>query len=232
MLDSKMIKKRVYGFGAVLCGISSADRFEKAPEEFRPGDIYEGAMSVIVFAGRIPVSLLVSKSIVPYTVFEDVILKNVFDISLKLSYLLEDNGFAGVPVPSSPYLFWDEGKKEGRGILSLRHAGYYAGLGFLGKNTLLTNNKYGNMIRLGAVITDLTLESDKIADYNFCGRTCSLCIDNCPAKAIDGIKINQKLCREHSHTDNGKGTEFYSCSLCRSICPHRSGESVFTGAAR
>lgn len=48
---------------------------------------------------------------------------------------------------------------------------------------------------LGAVLTDMELESDPMADYSFCGN-CNLCVDICPASAIDGKgHIDQNACR-------------------------------------
>jgi epoxyqueuosine reductase QueG len=223
MLSSKQIKKIAAKLGADLCGIASSERFNGAPDGYHPKDIYNDAKSVIAFAKRFPVSTLSSNSLAPYTVFSDIVRDEVSKIALQLSYIIEDSNSVGIPIPSSPYTYYDEVKKEGRGTLSFRHAGYLAGLGFLGKNTLLVNKKYGNMITLGVVITNLELESDPLADYNFCRDSCSLCLQNCPGKALDGTTVNQKLCREHSEYKNGKGNIFYSCSRCRAVCPYKTG---------
>ena len=67
-----------------------------------------------------------------------------------------------------------------------------AGLGKIGRNTLLINKDYGNMIWLGAVLTSLTLDGDPIVSYQACVPDCSLCIDKCPQNALDGIILDQK----------------------------------------
>lgn len=57
---------------------------------------------------------------------------------MEVSLRLEKQGIGAVPIPSSdPYEHWEPERLHGRAILSLRHAGYLAGLGVLGKNTLL-----------------------------------------------------------------------------------------------
>ena len=72
-------------------------------------------------------------------------------MTLKLSLILEDIGIENVPIPcDDPYEYWEPENQYGRTILFLRHAGYLAGLGVLGKNTRLINEKFGNMIQLRA----------------------------------------------------------------------------------
>lgn len=101
------------------------------------------------------------------------------DISFQLSYRMEEEGYTAVPIPSSePYEYWDSERRHGRGIVSLKHAGQLAGIGCIGKNTLLVNNRYGNRLWLGAVISDAVLEPDGPAE-NLCPESCRICIDAC-----------------------------------------------------
>ncbi|AAM06133.1 predicted protein [Methanosarcina acetivorans C2A] len=65
----------------------------------------------------------------------------------------------------------------------MRNSGYLAGLGVLGKNTLLINDKYGNMIQIGAILVDVELEPDPIATYQSCLPDCSLCLDSLSAES-------------------------------------------------
>ena len=57
---------------------------------------------------------------------------------------------------------------------------------------------FGNRITLGALLLDEALDEDPIARYTFCSRKCSLCVEECPGKALDGSKVIQKNCREKS----------------------------------
>jgi ferredoxin len=145
-------------------------------------------------------------------------------ITCDLSSLrLQDLGVTAVPIPSEPYKYWDVEKKEGRGILSLKHAGYLAGLGILGRNTLLTNNKLGNRITLGALLLNASLEGDPIAKYRICKEDCNACVTSCPARALDGKSVVQKLCREKSELTTPKGYSLYVCNTCRTVCPSGEG---------
>lgn len=66
-------------------------------------------------------------------------------ISYNISSELDKLGLKNILIPTDdPYLHWNKNKQEGKAILSLRHAGYLAGLGKLGRNNLLINKEYGN----------------------------------------------------------------------------------------
>jgi epoxyqueuosine reductase len=145
-------------------------------------------------------------------------------ISFRVSDLLESEAAVSVPIPSAdPYEYWDADRNNGRGILSLKHAGVLAGSGVLGKNTILLNERFGNMIWLGAILVSIDLEPHPIASYQGCTSECTLCIHSCPLQALDGITINQKLCREHSNSYTTGGGRVLSCNICRRICPYHQG---------
>jgi len=78
------------------------------------------------------------------------------------------------------------------GILSLRHAGYLAGLGILGRNNLLINPDLGNMVYIGAILTDNELDPDPLIENVRCPPKCSICLDSCPQNALNGFTVNQK----------------------------------------
>jgi epoxyqueuosine reductase len=220
MSDAQYIKNIAFQHGADLCGIASIERFKDAPVGFRPIDIYADTKSVVVVAKKFPEGPFFSNSPIPYTSVNDKLLHEVILLTCHLACLLEqEKGVFAIPIPSEPYEYWDDENREGRGILSLRHAGYLAGLGNLGKNTLLTNKQYGNRIVLGAVLLNIEVDSDQLQEYDFCHDNCSLCIKNCPSGALDGKRVNQKLCREHSQGLTKKGDPIYLCNECRKICP-------------
>ena len=224
MINSNDIKRIAASFGADLCGIAPIERFSKAPEGFRPTDVYPETKSVVVIAKKLPEGIFLSDNPVPYTVTCDVIRHEIIRSVINICNRLEqEDGVIAVPVPSQPYLYWDEENHRGQAILSLRHAGYLAGLGILGKNTVLANNMYGNRIRLGALLLNIEIEPDDLADYQLCSENCQVCIENCPAGAINGISTNQKLCRPVSQGHTKKGDELYLCNNCVKLCPKGKG---------
>ena len=224
MITSKEIKNKIQSYGADICGIAPVKRFENAPRGFHPCDILSECKSVAVFAKRFPKYSISAKSCVSYTHLHHVIFSELDAIALKTSIFLEDKDIINVIIPADdPYEYWNDDEKHGKGILSLRHAGYLAGLGVLGKNTLLINNNFGNMILLCAILIGVALDGDPLAEYSGCLENCRKCIDNCPVNALNGLTVIQKQCRKHGMVITGNGTYLKKCSLCRENCPSFSG---------
>lgn len=104
-----------------------------------------------------------------------------------------------------------------------RYIGKLAGVGFMGKNSLLINKRYGSFILLGEIITDLELEETEKSSEG-CG-SCSNCIEACPSTAIRLDDFNlcisyltQKKELEDSDFDKFKGSIF-GCDICQNVCP-------------
>lgn len=219
------IKTYAAGLGADLCGIAGVDRFADAPPGFHPNDVSRDARSVIVVAARFPAGTL-KASQASYTFVRNRLAEKVDALTFALTVALEDSGAVAVPIPSSePYEYWDDAERRGVGILSLKHAAVRAGLGVMGKNTLLVNDRLGNMLWLGALLVDRALPADPLATYRSCPDGCRLCLDNCPAQALDGVTLVQKKCRPVCGQYSPGGGVVYACNLCRKICPSHLGLS-------
>lgn len=224
MISEEQIKEQTRELGAYLCGIASVERFCNAPAGFHPADILKSCESVIVIAARYPISPLSSTSLAVYTFTNSRVINTIDSITFQLCDELERLGACAVAIPASePYEYWDEQKSHGRGILSLKHSAVLAGLGQMGKNTLLINDQLGSMLNLGAVLVDAKLTPDPPASYESCIPDCRLCLDSCPAHALDGITIEQRKCRTISAKCSVGGGFVYGCNLCRKICPHHQG---------
>jgi epoxyqueuosine reductase QueG len=220
------IRSLVLASGADLCGIAPASRFDGAPAGFRPTDIYPACKTVLVFARALPHSTLHASSCVPYTHIGELVTHEVETMTLEVCRRLEKLKITAVPVPTDvPYEHWEPDKTRGMGILSMRHAAMLAGLGVLGKNTLLINPKYGNMVQIGAILLDVELEGDPIIEdgEKLCPKTCHNCLEKCPTKALDGKTVDQRLCRPLSQFKNAKGYTLKKCNICRKVCPRRFG---------
>jgi len=224
MITSTEIKELAKELGADVCGIATIDRFDDSPAGFHPTDVYKNTKSVISIACRIPGSSMYIDSPSPYTAIEDIALARVNQIALSLTLCLEKCGFQAIMIPSVPYDYWDAETMTGKGILSLKHLGYKAGVGYIGKNSLLCNDEYGNLIKLGALITNAELVADPFIEKSLCKESCTLCIDSCPVGAIgQNAEVCQKKCREYAEVPNKRGVEIYACHQCRKVCPNRNG---------
>jgi epoxyqueuosine reductase len=222
---SAEIKSIVTGLGADKCGIAGIDRFSFAPEGFRPTDVYSGCKSVLVFLRKMPSEVIMAENPLPYSHTAELLYSALDQIGLNLCPELEKLNIHVVPVVTDvPYLYWDAEKKHAMGIISLRHAAFNAGLGILGRNTLLINPEYGNMVYIGAVLLDTEVEPDPVVDDFACPPNCRLCLAACPVKALDGTTVNQKLCRECSFIQHARGWDIYTCNACRKVCPWRNGK--------
>jgi len=226
-LTSEEIKELAKTFGAQVCGIASVESFSAAPEGFHPRDILNTAKSVIIIGKEFNKGVFNASTNVPYTLVRNTLIQLVEAIDYQLTIALEEKGlaleekgFASVPIPTSePYEFWDDESRKGKGIMSLKHAAVLTGIGFMGKNTLLINDKYGNRLWLGGVITERVLKPDAINEKS-CPENCRLCLEACPQEALDGLTISQKKCREISALGTAGGGWILTCNKCRKACPY------------
>ncbi len=227
MISSNEVKEIASKYGADACGIASIERFSNSPQGFNPVDVYEKCKSVIVFLKRMPSEAIMAQNPIPYTHTAYLLYSELDRIGLNVCRHLDNMGIPAVPVPTdTPYLYWDTKRTHGMGVISLRHAGYLAGLGFLGRNTLLINKEFGNMVYIGAVLTGAILEPSPLVDGFACPPKCKICLDSCPAKALDGITVDQSLCRKTSFYKNERGFDIYACNNCRKNCPLRLGDRM------
>lgn len=222
------IKQAVIRQGADICGVANIAAFGEAPASFHPTDIFPGCRSAVVFARRMPRgTALVSPRIV-YNRFNDLNVLEVDRIAYGAALDIEKLGAVAVPLPSdSPYDEWNEENLRGQGILSMRHAAVLAGLGRLGRNTLVINEHLGNMMTIGAILTDLDLKSDPPAK-ELCLHNCRRCLENCPTQALDGTTVDQKRCRPNTYSTNARGFGLVNCNLCRTGCPLSAGARTST----
>ncbi len=213
------IKNILAELGADLCGIAGVDRFADAPQGFHPTDVFPQCKAVVVLAKRMPAGLAQVNPRIVYNRYNDLVLEELDRITLEAALQMEKLGILAVPIPSdSPYEFWDAEEMRGMGTISLRHAAVLAGLGSFGKSSMVLNKDYGNMISLGAILVDVHLQSDPLAE-EVCLPSCRRCLDACPTKALGGKSVIQKNCRPHTYQKHQRGFGVVNCNACRVVCP-------------
>ncbi|MGM9568379.1 MAG: epoxyqueuosine reductase [Clostridia bacterium] len=221
----KKIKSLFLSCGADVCGIGAVSRFENAPAGFSPGDLDKNCKSVIVLGKSLPKGLLSDESKLIYGHFNEMLCGEADKIAMDAAVQMEKKFHCrAMPVPSDgPYDYWESETMTGKGVLSLKHAAVLCGLGFLGRNTMLIHPEYGNLLTLGAVLSDLELASDPLRREE-CPESCGKCQKSCPVQAIGNGVVDQKKCRMNAYGKTSRGFDRVFCNQCRVVCPMRFGK--------
>ncbi len=108
-----------------------------------------------------------------------------------------------------------------------------AGMGWIGKNTLLLHPRHGSYFLLGTLITTLELDPAPQVETDHCAN-CRKCIEACPTQAIDpaGYGLDARRCisyltLEHRSPINpdlfaGMGNWLGGCDICQEVCPYNA----------
>jgi len=136
-------------------------------------------------------------------------------LSLRVVRMIENEGSKALAIPASQIVDW----KKQTSHLSHRKVAYLAGLGWIGRNNLLVNPKFGSQLRFATVLTDFELPSKIPLEFG-CGD-CRLCISACPAGAIseDPKDFNHLSC--YNKLDDFKKKNFvgqHICGVCVKVC--------------
>jgi len=147
--------------------------------------------------------------------YHKVIKKKLFALADQLRKVIDEPFEAKACVDTAPLLE--------------REAAAAAGVGWIGKNTLVMNEKNGSYLFLGALVTTLGLAAGA-PGIDHCG-TCTACLDACPTDAfpapyeMDASRCISYLTIEHRDEIERQfhepmGDWIFGCDVCQQVCPH------------
>ena len=222
------IKQFILDQGASLVGftdIKSLDELKTYPDNLM--DNFNSAISI---AANIPSAVfdtIIDKPTPIYASFYGVANDLLDKITLQTSVKLQNDGHLALPIPASKYATDD----NLHGSLPHRAVALKAGLGWIGKSSLLITNEFGPRVRLATILTTAEFNTDKELE-NLCG-TCEECMIACPAEAIKGVNTTDyyKTPDDALHFDKCFGLlkkEFTKlpnikrmiCGVCIAACPY------------
>ncbi|WP_026883888.1 tRNA epoxyqueuosine(34) reductase QueG [Clostridium akagii] len=106
-----------------------------------------------------------------------------------------------------------------------RYIALKSGVGFVGKNNMIINKRYGSYTFLGEIIMDLDIKPDELVTGK-CGK-CEKCLNACPTKSISEKKCDPNVCLSYitqkKHIDEEYFHKFkgrlFGCDTCQDVCP-------------
>ncbi len=250
-MDSKALKELAYSSGFDLCGIARAEPIKKVKEHFEKwiADNYHGEMSWLSKDPNRrsdPSRLLenaqsvIMLGINYYHNNSKIVPKNSGRVARyargKDYHKVTENQIRNLIVEIEKHFKEADNQPLFKwwvdyGPFLERAYGAKAGLGFIGKNSMLINKKFGSWFLLSEIVTTLKLEPDdyKMTSKDQCGE-CRLCVEACPTGAIiSSRRINSKKCISyltierpthiHKKLQMQFGENIFGCDICQQVCP-------------
>jgi epoxyqueuosine reductase QueG len=205
-------------------GIAAVDDWEQTPLGEAARRILPGAQSILVVAMEIFPEVLTHSTpqkLVGEASLRDILAPHLTYLDGRLTKGVYDfcqesrrQGLRAVPLPGGGC---PVDPKYLSAVFSFKHAAQAAGLGVIGKSSLLIHPQYGPRVRLACALSEARLAPTKSQPNTVC-VDCGLCLEVCPASALDEpsagapYSINKFACSAYR---GGAG----ACSECMRVCP-------------
>ncbi|MCT4616207.1 MAG: tRNA epoxyqueuosine(34) reductase QueG [Marinifilaceae bacterium] len=241
---SNLIKRKALDLGFDLCGITDANELREEKEHLETwlSNSYNSEMKYMEnnFEKRLNPSLLVENTksvvVVGLNYYSDIVEKSEDKpIFSKYSYGI-DYHFVIKDRLDKLFRYIKELRPDAEARwftdsapLLERKLAKKAGLGWIGKNSMLINKEFGSFIFLGELLLNIELDYDAEFEKSYCGN-CHACIDNCPNSAIvDNHIIDANKCISYLNIENKAdiphefkeniGDRIFGCDTCQDVCP-------------
>lgn len=221
----KDLKNTIINFGASMVGFADISDFPPESRENLPN-----AISMGIALDHYIVDSIMTGPHLDYS-------QEYIDVNAKLKKLtdnvieyLTSLGHKAIPQVKNPAISTGE-YNYNPVLISHKAVAATAGLGWIGKNTLLITKEFGSAVRLATVITDAPIETNK-AEYKCNCKSCTVCSDACPGHAIKNVLWDLEKEREDLidpivcydiHIKRGvliDAGDDGTCGVCISACPH------------
>lgn len=155
----------------------------------------------------------------------DIINPRLDQIISRLGSVLQHKGYSAFSVPASKRVDND----RICAIFSHKLSANLAGLGWIGKNSLLITPDMGPRVRWATLLTDAPLKATGPALGASCGD-CRECVDVCPVQALSGqpfragdaraVRIDAGKCDRYFAKMRERDVEAAVCGMCLYVCPY------------
>lgn len=172
-----------------IYGTAPASMLDNEPQGRRPADLLAGARSMVCFALPVARGMYQAGPRTNKLYWRQACLyyRHLDILASQLAALLEgpDHGAALVP---TCFPFDVHSLGDFSGFVSLSWMAQACGLGVVGKNGMVMHPEYGPRLHFGGLITTLDLPQVSFGggDKAICPEDCTVCIDACPAQALEG----------------------------------------------
>jgi len=219
-VDSKLLKKTIQDMGA---------------SEVSFGDVSIGMAkelshmtNAISIAIKHPPVMAQDATTYPFIKLSMAVDYRLLEIQGVITNMIRDLGWYALLIPPDSYRHDSSFISKIYKLFPHKTAATCAGLGWVGKSSLLINKNFGPRLSWATILTDapLVTENEPVKE-SYCGQ-CRLCVEACPANAINDVHwkcttsyscmINVKRCAGQLQKNMERYGQ-YACGVCMLVCP-------------